>query len=162
PSRRTTHAPGSTGRASSSRSANGAANRARSSAGSAPEPPRTDVGAGPDCAHRASSATLHVGGHGLIPLLDPVPALLGACASALTGALFAAGDTAFTSLTSARLGALIDQSEGPKRAAYVRIKDGDAKLRSRYLLGRVLATAATAGFLDQAFQKYLPTYSFVV
>jgi CBS domain containing-hemolysin-like protein len=94
--------------------------------------------------------------------LDPVPALLGAFASAATGALFAAGDTAFTSLTSARLGALIDQSEGPQRAAYLRIKDGDAKLRSRYLLGRVLATAATAGFLDQAFQRYLPAYAFVV
>ncbi len=94
--------------------------------------------------------------------MDPVPALLGAIASALTGALFAAGDTAFTSLTSARLGALIDQSEGPQRAAYKRIKDEDAKLRSRYLLGRVLATAATAGFFEQAFRNALPAYSFLV
>jgi magnesium and cobalt exporter, CNNM family len=97
----------------------------------------------------------------LNPHLDPVPALLGAFASALVGALFAAGDTAFTTLSSARLGALIDQSKGKTRKALERIRDEDAKLRSRYLLGRVLCTAATAAFFERAFENIV-THAFLV
>jgi putative hemolysin len=79
-------------------------------------------------------------------------ALLGAFVSAFIGALFAGADTAVTSLTSTRLGALIDQSTGPDRAAYERIQRTDAKLRSRYLVGRITATAVTAVFLYTFFE----------
>jgi CBS domain containing-hemolysin-like protein len=69
---------------------------------------------------------------------------VGAVVSVLVGSLFAAADTAVTSLTSTRLGALIEQTVGPDRKAYERIQRGDAKLRSRYLVGRIASTAITA------------------
>ena len=74
---------------------------------------------------------------------SPWPALVGAIVSAVLGALFAGSDTALTSLTSTRLDALIDQAEPGDKAAYERIQRDDAKLRSRYLLGRVSSTAVT-------------------
>jgi CBS domain containing-hemolysin-like protein len=71
------------------------------------------------------------------------PALAGAVVSAVLGALFAGADTALTSLTSTRLEALIDQANPGDKQAYERIQRDDAKLRSRYLLGRVASTAVT-------------------
>jgi CBS domain containing-hemolysin-like protein len=71
------------------------------------------------------------------------PALAGAIASAVLGALFAAADTALTSLTSTRLEALIDQANPGDKHAYERIQRDEAKLRSRYLLGRIASTAVT-------------------
>jgi CBS domain containing-hemolysin-like protein len=86
----------------------------------------------------------------------PWPALAGAIVSAGIGALFAGADTALTSLSATRLEALIDQSTGPTRQAYERIQREDAKLRSRYLLGRVACTALTAVCLFAVFQPYFP------
>jgi CBS domain containing-hemolysin-like protein len=64
--------------------------------------------------------------------------------SAIVGALFAAADTALTSLSGPRLTALIDQAEGADKQAFERIRTADAKLRSRYLLGRIVSATATA------------------
>jgi CBS domain containing-hemolysin-like protein len=76
--------------------------------------------------------------------------------SAVAGALFAGGDIAITSLSGARLEALIDQSTGPSKLAYQRIQREDAKLRSRYLIGRVASTAVSAVCF---LQMFLPAFS---
>lgn len=64
--------------------------------------------------------------------------------SAIVGALFAAADTALTTLTGPRLSALIEQAEGADKQAFERIRTADTKLRSRYLLGRIVSSTATA------------------
>jgi putative hemolysin len=92
----------------------------------------------------------------LSPNIVPLPALVGALTSLLIGALFAAGDTAITSLSATHLQALIDQSEGARKAAYERIQSQDAELRSRYLLGRVSSTVVTAVCLLQVFEPIVP------
>jgi len=74
----------------------------------------------------------------------PLALLAVAIASALVGSLFAAADTALTSLSPTRLAALIEQAEGPDKAAFERIRSADAKLRSRYLLGRILSATITS------------------
>jgi CBS domain containing-hemolysin-like protein len=84
------------------------------------------------------------------------PPLGGAVASLLVGALFAAADTAVTSLSSSRLEALIEQAEGPDKEAYRRIQKEDPKLRSRYLLGRIASTAVTAICLLEVFEPAFP------
>ncbi len=86
----------------------------------------------------------------------PLAPLAGALAAAVIGSLFAAADTALTTLTSTRLGALLEQAEGWRKRAFERIRDQDAKLRSRYLLGRVLSTAAAAVFFFDAFAPSFP------
>jgi putative hemolysin len=85
---------------------------------------------------------------------DSIPwaALGGAGISMLIGSLFAGADTAVTSLTSTHLGALIEQSTGARRKAYERIQREDAKLRCRYLVGRIASTAVTAVFLHGFFE----------
>jgi putative hemolysin len=74
----------------------------------------------------------------------PLTLLAVAMVSAIVGALFAAADTALTTLTGPRLSALIEQAEGPDKQAFERIRTADAKLRSRYLLGRIVSATATA------------------
>ena len=86
----------------------------------------------------------------------PLPALGGAIASLVFGALFAGADTAITSLSSTRLEALVDQAEGADKQAYLRIQQQDAKLRSRYLLGRVASTAVTAVCMLEIFEAWFP------
>ncbi|MCC6558248.1 MAG: HlyC/CorC family transporter [Polyangiaceae bacterium] len=90
------------------------------------------------------------------PDIVPLPALGAAVLSALLGSLFVGADTALTSLSATRLGALIEQASGPTRAAYERIRREDAKLRSRYLLGWIVSTSLTAVFLDIVFRRSLP------
>ena len=68
-------------------------------------------------------------------------AIAAAVAAVLIGALFAAADTALTSLSATRLEALVDQARGPTKAALVRIQRADTLLRSRYLLGRIASSA---------------------
>jgi CBS domain containing-hemolysin-like protein len=92
---------------------------------------------------------------GLSPTIVPLPALGGAVASLVIGALFAGADTAVTSLSATRLEALIDQARGANKQAYLRIQQQDAKLRSRYLLGRIASTAVTAICLLEVFEPYL-------
>jgi putative hemolysin len=74
----------------------------------------------------------------------PLALLAVALVSAFVGALFAAADTALTTLTGPRLSALIEQAEGPDKQAFERIRIADVKLRSRYLLGRIVSSTATA------------------
>ncbi len=81
---------------------------------------------------------------GLSPNDVPLALLAVALVSAFVGALFAAADTALTTLTGPRLSALIDQAEGPDKQAFERIRTADAKLRSRYLLGRIVSSTATS------------------
>jgi CBS domain containing-hemolysin-like protein len=81
----------------------------------------------------------------------PWPALAGALVAAVVGALYAGADIAITSLSPPRLEALHDQASGPEKRAYERIQRENAKLRSRYLLGRVAATAVTAVCMVEVF-----------
>lgn len=86
----------------------------------------------------------------------PWIALGGALFSSIVGALFAGADTALTSLSGARLEALLDQAQGPTKAALERIQQQDEKLRSRYLLGRVAATAVSAVAAYELFAPLVP------
>ncbi len=79
----------------------------------------------------------------------PLFPLVGAVVSLVVGALFAASDTALTSLSSSRLEALIEQAEGADKVVYERIQESDAKLRSRYRAGRVASTVVTTICLVQ-------------
>lgn len=90
---------------------------------------------------------------------EPLPSFLAAAGFTLVGALLAAADTALTSLSPTRLSALIDQDHEGRRAAFLRIQRDDAKIRSRYLLGRVLCTAFVALFLIRFFDAVAPSVS---
>jgi CBS domain containing-hemolysin-like protein len=79
--------------------------------------------------------------------------------SAVIGACFAAADTAVTSLSAMRLGALIEQATGPRRAALERIRRQHVKVRSSYVLGRIVATSITAALFMLAFQQSFPEYA---
>jgi CBS domain containing-hemolysin-like protein len=90
-----------------------------------------------------------------VPLLP----LVAAFATAVIGALFALADTAVTSLSSARLQALLETASGANKRAYERIRDEDVKLRTRYVLGRVSCTAAAGLFLHEAFEPAFPRFA---
>jgi CBS domain containing-hemolysin-like protein len=77
-------------------------------------------------------------------------------AAAVIGALYAGADIAITSLSPTRLEALLDQASGAEKAAYERIQRQNSSLRSRYLLGRVAATAVTAVCMLEVFDAILP------
>jgi putative hemolysin len=77
--------------------------------------------------------------------------LAAAGVSTVIGALFAGADTAVTSLSAPHLGALIEQATGKLRKAYERVQTHEAKLHSRYLVGRIAATALAAVCLDLFF-----------
>ena len=81
----------------------------------------------------------------------PLGPIVGALLSVLIGALFAGADTALTSLSSTRLAALIDQSQGSHRRAYERIHRDETSMRARYLTGRILCNATTAVCLVVVF-----------
>lgn len=74
----------------------------------------------------------------------PLQAILIALISAVVGSVFAAGDTAITSLSSARLGALAEQSTGARQKTFERIRRDFIKLRASYVLGRIIASAVSA------------------
>ncbi len=84
----------------------------------------------------------------------PWPALLGASASIVVGALFAGADTAVTSLSPTHLNALIEQATGKRRVAFERIQAHEARIRSRYLVGRITSTAVTAFCFFHAFEPW--------
>ena len=69
--------------------------------------------------------------------------LLGALGAALVGSSFAAADMALASLSRARLGALLEQAEGSTRRSLERIDRDELGLRSRYLMGRIVAVTLT-------------------
>jgi CBS domain containing-hemolysin-like protein len=70
----------------------------------------------------------------------------------MVGALFAGADTAVTSLSPTHLNALIEQATGKRRAAFERIQAQEARIRSRYLVGRITSTAVTAFCFFEAFE----------
>lgn len=87
----------------------------------------------------------------------PLQPIIIAAISALIGSLFAAGDTAITSLSSARLGALIEQSTGNRKKTFERIRKDFIKLRAGYVLGRIIASAISAIMLMLACQPLVPS-----
>ncbi|MFO0761764.1 MAG: hemolysin family protein [Byssovorax sp.] len=89
------------------------------------------------------------------PLPFPWPMLAAAGVSTFVGSLFSAADTAVISLSAPHLGALIEQSSGAKRKAYERIQAEEAKLHSRYLVGRIASTALTSVCLYLVFDALL-------
>lgn len=90
------------------------------------------------------------------PEFVPLPAFGAAVFSALLGSLFVGADTALNTLSPTRLGALMEQTSGSTKAAYERIRREDTQLRSRYLVGFVLATTGTAVLFELGFQAVLP------
>ncbi len=85
-----------------------------------------------------------------------VAPFVGAIVSAVVGALAAGADAAMLSLSPTRLEALIEQSSGPRKATFERIRRDDAALRSRYLVGRIAATALTFACLTRVLLPYFP------
>jgi CBS domain containing-hemolysin-like protein len=92
----------------------------------------------------------------LSPSIVPLPPLGGAIASLVIGALYAAADTALTSLSAPHLEALIAEADGSDKRAYERIRDQEAKLRSRYLLGRVASPVVTAVCMLEIIEPFVP------
>jgi CBS domain containing-hemolysin-like protein len=86
----------------------------------------------------------------------PLASLAAALITSLLGSIFAAADTALTSLSSTRLSALLEQATGVQKNALERIRREDASLRSRYLLGRILSTTLTAVFLFDVLAPFFP------
>lgn len=94
----------------------------------------------------------------MIPSGVPWWSAIGGVGSTVLGSFFAGADTAITSLSSSRLAALLDEeTKRPRRAAYERIRDHEAVLRSRYLLGRIACTCLTAVFFYQVFEPIVPS-----
>lgn len=82
--------------------------------------------------------------------------LLAASGAGALGAIFAAADTALTSLSATRLNALIEQAKTADRHIYERIHRDEPKLRSRYLLGRLLCTISMALLVEVALAPVYP------
>ncbi len=93
------------------------------------------------------------------PSIVPLPPLGGAIASLIIGALYAAADTALTSLSAPHIEALIAETEGPDKRAYERIRDQEAALRTRYLLGRVASPVVTAVCMLELLEPIAPAAS---
>jgi CBS domain containing-hemolysin-like protein len=66
---------------------------------------------------------------------------------AILGAVFACADSALTSLSSARLGALAKETSERHRRAMERAAQRRSALQSRYVMGRVLSLAASVALL---------------
>jgi CBS domain containing-hemolysin-like protein len=86
-----------------------------------------------------------------------LPPLIGAFVSALVGALFACADTAVTTLSTARLGALAEQATGPLKGTLERLRRDHVKVRATYVLGRVAATAVTSVLFGKVFAASFTT-----
>jgi CBS domain containing-hemolysin-like protein len=76
--------------------------------------------------------------------------------AAFIGSLFAAADAALSSLSSARISALLEQASGARRPMWEFVQRDELKLRSRYRLGRVVATTLTTGLLVGVLVPHLP------
>jgi CBS domain containing-hemolysin-like protein len=75
---------------------------------------------------------------------DPIYApLWAAVAVAILSALFVCADTALTSLSSARLGALAKETHGRRRRALERAASKREVLQGRYVIGRLLALSTS-------------------
>jgi len=89
------------------------------------------------------------------PLLGP---LWGAFAAAIVGALFACADTALTSLSPARLGALARESAEPARASLERAVRRRKPLQARYTAGRLLFLGASVALFTWWLVAWDTTY----
>jgi putative hemolysin len=89
----------------------------------------------------------------------PLWPLVGAAVAAILGSLCAAADTAVHALSSARLAALIEESEGTTKSALERVQKNSVALRSRYLLGRIFAAAIVAVVLMNLFRERWPQWA---
>lgn len=78
---------------------------------------------------------------------DPLPSFLAAFGFALLGSLFVGADTALTTLSPARIGALLEREEDPDHRALERIQRHYVRIRSHYVVGRAVCTGMTAVFL---------------
>lgn len=84
----------------------------------------------------------------------------GAVLSSVVGSMLAAADIAIASLTSARLAALHEQASGWRRDALGRLTEiGYLPLHSRYLLGRIVAAAATALLFWRGLSVFTPEHA---
>ncbi len=86
----------------------------------------------------------------------PLPSLLLALAAAVLGALFVAADSALGSLSTARIAALLEQSDLPHGSALVRYQKRPMTLHSTYVVGRVICAALTAILLAEVVEPVLP------
>lgn len=76
--------------------------------------------------------------------------------AALVSAAFSATDTALASLSEARRRALLDQTEGKHHAALRRYQDNIPRMRSTYVVGRVVCAGLTAVMLAEIVNDRLP------
>lgn len=84
----------------------------------------------------------------------PLPSLLIAFSAAVLGALFVAADAALADLSSARIAALLEQTDRPHRAALSRYRDHASGMHATYTAGRVLCAAVTAVLLAEVIEDY--------
>jgi putative hemolysin len=86
----------------------------------------------------------------------PVSSLSFALAAALGGAVFASADAALSSLSTARVAALLEQPDLLHKAALERYRQAPWRLRSTYVVGRVSCAAIAAILLHDAADLILP------
>ncbi len=88
-----------------------------------------------------------------------LPSLLLASSAAVLGAFFVAADAALADLSSARIAALLEQTDRPHRAALARYRDRGSVMHATYTAGRVLCAAVTAVLLAEVIEEYHPSWT---
>lgn len=89
----------------------------------------------------------------------PLLGLLIAFSAAVLGALFVAADAALADLSSARIAALLEQTDRPHRPALERYRDKGGWMHATYTAGRVLCAAVTAVLLAEFIEDYHPSWT---
>lgn len=89
----------------------------------------------------------------------PLLGLLIAFSAAVLGALFVAADAALADLSSARIAALLEQTDRPHREALERYRDKGGWMHATYTAGRVLCAAITAVLLAEFIEDYHPSWT---
>lgn len=85
-----------------------------------------------------------------------LPSLLIALGSATLGAIFVSTDAALTSMSSARIAALLEQEELPNKSTLQRYSTAPWRMRSAYTVGRSLCAATSAILLADVIQPFIP------
>jgi putative hemolysin len=93
------------------------------------------------------------------PGADAYEGLLGALLCAAIGSIFAATDSALSSLSHAHLLAIQEQAKGRSKAALDRYLANPAAQRSQWLVGRIVFTALAAVLVANVMVPYVPGWA---
>src|SRR5687768_3398330 len=85
----------------------------------------------------------------------PLPSLILALGAALLGAVFVSTDAALGSLSSARVAALLEQDDLAHKSTLERYHRDPWRMRSAYVVGRVLCAAVTAVLLTEVIETFV-------